>query len=724
MGSFPPVGLLGGQFTDLGSYKNCVNLITPIESKQNNLSSSTSSGHASYCTLAFRPIVPKRPHFHMIFHEIDTELIQQFNESDIFNRLAHKAQYFHYLYMRTGICVPSDCSPQDIQQVATIISRRLILAAGPVKCFTRASIKYDNLIEKSPHTESEVKIENKPVLVNINKPMNTKQFVALVIILSFFGIVLLATLWHSADSSVKRFTEFNKHQDYLEPEEKELDNGQAQTHSQVVIENYHKRSYLKQFAFDYLSLITNGQEYLNISMKSNEIKCLHGLRVLTMIWIIMVHTFQYNEWSGFTQVFEIVPTLQNIALHPLYNANYVVDNFFFMSGLLASYTAWYSNSGTSLNFSFKASLVGRYLRLTPQVLLISLFYILLPLVGDSPNWYDITNDAAKHCERNWWVNLLHIQSFYRDDQICNLVGWWISIDMFYYVLATGLIFLILNGQKRKALVLTCLFCTFCIGATAYRHYVGGFTPNNLGVIPQIDEVWTEYVVYFFWSPYPHAFPFFYGLWIGYILANNKWRVKIREWSRAGWTLSTLCLILVNLSSHIWMAGYVEIGEQYISTTYNIICAILWSVSFSWITIACHYGCAPTLNKLLANEVFVLLSKASFIIYLSHMLVIRMYFGLQNNLLEVSVFTLSYAVIGNTFLSGILGIFLCISFESPFMKLQKAIVNKLKYSKTTTKNQLSSIREVHYIENLNTTLNNTIESKVILNISPAGNSILK
>lgn len=713
MGSFPPTGILGGQYSDVGLYRECINLSLPRESHEKR--QTHISGYTSYCSVPFRPILPRRPDFHMISSKVPKEMIEQFNSTDIFNLFANQAQFFYYIYMKTAICIPHECSAWDVQQIAGVISRRLALMAGPVKCYSRAPSSSEELKLKEAEFDFG-RIENTPVAVRVNEALNRKQKVALVIIVAFFGIVLLATLWHATEMCVERCARLGKDQeDFASTWDQENNpecNVSSRVSTQVVIvggqleDAYHKRRrILKHFAFNYMSFITNLQDYLNVSMKSNEIKCLHGLRALTMIWIICVHYCQYSEWSGFTRIFEVIPTLQNIALQPLYNANYVVDNFFLMSGLLASYTAWYSNRGSSSTFSFKSSLIGRYLRLTPQVLLISLFYILLPKIGEGPFWYDMTHEAAKYCEKNWWVNLLHLQAFYREDEICNLVGWWISVDMAYYVLATLFIYLLLSKRSKLAMRMTCVLLTFCISFTAYRHYVGGYTPNNLGIVPQVNEVWSQYIVFFFWSPYPHAFPFFLGLWLGYMLANNKWRYQVREWSRLGWTLSISSLILVNLSSHIWMAGHVELNgvqAQYISTSYNILCAICWALGYSWIIVGCHYGCGPTLNKLLSSQVFVLLSKASFIIYLSHMLLIRTYFGLQNTLMEVSIFPMLYGLIGNIFLSGLMGVFLCISFEGPCMKMQRVIIRSLnksqpKKSETATKYEVpvSSILIAQY-----------------------------
>lgn len=662
IGNFPPVGLMDGSLTDTGSYQGCVNLKT------------SSGSRANYCLIAFRPLVESRPPFHMISKRLNG-LSEVFPGKHMFHDLLDKAQFFNYIYLKTGVCVPQECTASDVQQVANRIANQLALMPGPVKCFSRSLYEH----EESGY-DVQV-IDNQPVQVSIDAPLNQEQSVAIMLVIGFFSVVLFSTAWHAielgSNNAIRDRGTCSGEYSETCIMNKQIDPKTEQDNRLVDIPVNKRGIGLKNIAFNYFSAISNAKEFFDTSPKENEITCLHGMRVLTMIWIILVHTLQYNEWSGFTRVFEIVNILQNPILHPLYNANYVVDNFFFMSGLLTGYTIWLANKGGCYSLSLTSSIVGRYLRLTPQVFLVSLLYILLPLAGHGPFWYDVTNDASRFCQKNWWINLLHLQAFYKGDEMCNLVSWWISVDMLYYLVAMVLIYMSLNKKHSQALMYTALIVAGCTAISAYRHYFGNFTPNNLGTVPQVGEVWTNYIVNFFWSPFPHAYPFLLGLWIGHALANNKWKQVIREWSSSGAIMATSSLMLVTMSSHIWMSGAVELGDQYISTIYNSLCIFIWATAFAWIIVACHYGCYPLLNQVLSIQPFVIISKASFIIYLSHMLIVRQFFGSSNFVIEVSTTTLSYVIIGNITLSIAFGILLCITFEGPCMKFQKFVTRWIK-----------------------------------------------
>lgn len=695
-GALPPSGQFDGNFADLGSYQGCMSVQRPADVAQR---------YTSYCSFAFRPIVPSRKRFHLAFEQESPQLLNMFPATDAIHELAKFAQFYHYIYTRVSACVPFECTPDDMQTLANATAHSFVLQAAPVKCYTgapyspayEASSQHDhrqlwlsNANDNIAHFRSDAN-EPLPRLVWLHAPINTHQLVAACIVGVCMTIVLAATIWHSAHllyhSSLERAHKSPTLNGQQAPEEEEHVklNINSDCSVKMIAEEAKTQqveecqSRARKIAFEYLSIITNTREFFSVTLRRNEIQCLHGFRAITMMWIITVHTMQYNEWSGFTRSFEGPELVQDILLHPIVNANYVVDNFFLMSGLLTAYTTCTPRGKQAVvrAFNIPAQLVSRYLRLTPQVLLVTLLYILLPLAHDSLFWHDTTHEAAKQCERNWWINLLHAQAYYRHDDMCNLVSWWISVDMTYFVLAMPIIyFIVKHNQVIKAIIMTAAFVSISAVITTYRHYVNGYEPNNLGIVGQVEEVWRDFVTHFFWSPFPHAFPYFCGLWVGYMLANRMYIEYVRRYARIGWTLSVFTMLIVNLSTHFWMTGAWSMDNQVILTTFNVTCTILWALGFGWCIMASHFDTAPSLNKLLVHDTFVWLSKASFIIYLSHMLMVRAYFGSQNTLIEVSSANLFYIVTGNIVVSIAFGVFLCITIETPLMKWQRDITKAL------------------------------------------------
>jgi hypothetical protein len=98
--SFPPRGLFSGTFTDFGSYDQCLS-ITPNSIIQ----------EAQYCMIDLIPYIPQpQPVNNNLFHSLSLNISG-------FEALKEHASYFYYVSWRTGICLPSKCSREEITLV-------------------------------------------------------------------------------------------------------------------------------------------------------------------------------------------------------------------------------------------------------------------------------------------------------------------------------------------------------------------------------------------------------------------------------------------------------------------------------------------------------------------------------------------------------------------------------------------------------------------------------
>lgn len=721
-------------------------------------------GHAHYCTVSYRPVVPSRGPFELVVRRESKELVELFNGSnknstiynqsvsvhngdnsgtahnftveDMFTRLLDKAQYHHYLYYKIGTCMPRKCSPKDIKSVAKYVGARSILMSGPIKCHTK-------------HKGLDVN-DNNELATNtkfMGKTITTTQIVALAALGLFTLVTILLTVYDCAtDESKKpeeglkfsscqaRYKELatasittaeairdkNNKSDIVEQQitiddeannnhisdvEHCLNNGhpmdnnhdeqqqhQYKTLSQCVDvkqppylqtnnDDNNKRVKLPEKNWSMaglskdFSITRNWKNYFDATKNPNDILCLYGLRSCTMIWVVLAHTMQFNDWSEFARAYEIETSIKSIAIQPLFNATYVVDIFYLMSGMVAAYSAWFGCKGNWSNFNKGNYMVSRYLRLTPQVFITSLIYIVFPLISSGPFWDSMSAETSENCQNHWWVNLLHLQIFYKPEEMCNFVSWWISADMLFQV--TGLfIFILILVNKHLALCASISIVASYIIYGFYRHFTMNFPPNLMATIPQVNEMWTDMIINFFWKPYCHSYPFILGFWLGYKLASGQLKKISPKQVRLGWCLAVVGLASCSYCTYPWvidLIGYTRL----VSSAYFFTSAIIWTSCFAWIICACHLGYGGWLNNFFSNSIFIVLGKASYIVYLSHMLVLFLFFGNQQILIEPSQTLMIYVIIGNVFVSLLFGSFLYIFYESPCLNLHRRIMKSLK-----------------------------------------------
>lgn len=408
-----------------------------------------------------------------------------------------------------------------------------------------------------------------------------------------------------------------------------------------------------------------------------DIGCVHGLRFWTISWIIFGHSMQYTDWAGLGKAFLIEENLTSLLVQPMLSASYSVDTFFLISGLLTTYVTWSITRGQSRRFNKFAFLSSRYLRLTPQVMLVILFYIILPKLDDGPLWRGLIKKESDNCKQNWWINALYLQAFVRSDRICNIVTWWLSIEMFYHFVSIFVILAFLHSSRRGITTAFTLGSAMAIIA-AYLHYANSLSPGLLPTHLQRFEVWTKLILNFFWTPFPHAPAYFVGLVLGYVLFDKqKIRLTQRQ-VRFGWTFFVFSYIIALYGTYFWNNNYAYTRLQ--SSLFYNSAQILWALATGWAILACSLGHGSWINSFLSAPIFVPLGRATYMTYLAHMLVVMYYSGRANMLIEPSKIVFTYIFLSNIIISYILGIILTLVYESPILHLQKLLVRKMAASR--------------------------------------------
>lgn len=74
-------------------------------------------GSPQYCSIDFVPKIPRpMPMHHNLYHKIDNLLPKHVynNTNHALNKIADEASIFYWVSLRTGICTPNKCTPDEI----------------------------------------------------------------------------------------------------------------------------------------------------------------------------------------------------------------------------------------------------------------------------------------------------------------------------------------------------------------------------------------------------------------------------------------------------------------------------------------------------------------------------------------------------------------------------------------------------------------------------------
>ncbi|KAK0047527.1 nose resistant to fluoxetine protein 6 [Biomphalaria pfeifferi] len=528
----------------------------------------------------------------------DDELTGRYTEMELVTAL--NTSPLQGIVLRWFVCVPRSCSYGDLDDVGKTFAETL-------------NFDYINVVRRE--------IEN-PLL-------DSWFWIAVVVLATLMCFAVLGTVVDCNDRMTLKVNttkkgnklrtdeieDYNQSDNSAERRETER-NGSIDSNKSLSARctRINGRGLVKRILLSF-SLKTNLLDLLKTESFDGDIRCLNGLRVLSMLWVILGHT------ANFLPEIKDESMKSNVMKHwlayLLFNATYGVETFFFISGCLVSYL--FIRNSEKLGHLKPGHLVAyythRYARLTPFFMVAMLIYTgLLPHVNSSP--YSTISHGYLSCRRYWWRNLLYISNFFDYKEMCMTWSWYLPNDMQFYIIAPVFTLPIVYGCRKVSLLVAVLMVICHVGSTT--------------VVIESHKDWSngsykKYMNRLYIKPWTRVAPYAIGLALGYILTVWTPNRKIsRQELLIGWLVTSAIVIPMmlfqngNFTIHYSVvANFNEINSR----IYEIIKSPLWALFVAWIVFTCRYSNGGMIDSFLSWNGWMPLSKLSYGTYLCHLLVV-------------------------------------------------------------------------------------------------------
>ncbi|XP_053693261.1 nose resistant to fluoxetine protein 6-like [Sabethes cyaneus] len=422
----------------------------------------------------------------------------------------------------------------------------------------------------------------------------------------------------------------------------------------------------------------NSKTILSVERANEDsITCVHGLRVYSLLWTIMVHTYLQLFAVGENRYGRKI-TERSFTYQVVGNATFSVDTFFFISGVLVVVLFY----RTSQNFkeersnekrNFRGhrflqeisriflSTLYRFLRLTPAYLFVIILneLALKWTYGRSVFTPGIIDHIT--CHEYWWRNILYINNWYPFSEMCMIWSWYLANDMQFYIIAIIMLSLAVRYFKTTTFVMLLLLaCSWVTGIFISIKYNYSY---------KVAEPFESFDILYD-KPWQRITPYIMGMLTGYIYYFKKTPPKVsRKVNIMLWTFSLATIF--GLVFGVWN-GKLSVPETalYVSLGHTA-----WGAALVWITLSCCWGYASTVNRILSYRGLYPLSRLSYCAYLLHpvvMMVTSFQMEAPMHLQHVMVVTVFF---GNAVISFIMSYFVSVIFEAPVIKLLKIAFRK-------------------------------------------------
>jgi peptidoglycan/LPS O-acetylase OafA/YrhL len=464
---------------------------------------------------------------------------------------------------------------------------------------------------------------------------DTGAYAAITFIVLAASLVIFGTCWYQLHSVLnKSVKENSKNNDHTASDnEIKRDDAEHQQEQQQPSQKRNKETepqfVLNRIAFECFALQRTLRSLTSTETKEGQVLCLNGIRVLSINWVILGHSYAYLTRSIGDQSY-LLELVKRRGFTLVSNAYSSVDSFFALSGFLVSYLLLkqLTKRGHLTVKQWIAFYFHRYVRLTaPYLMMILLEGFLYRYMVSGPFSVDATTVTLHDtCKKDWWTNLLYINNLVPwnpTSASCLAQSWYLANDMQFFVIAPVFIVLLFYYPLAGNLVtLGAISCSAIVAAIITAHY--NLAPSMALGNPQ------NYLK-LYRAPWVRITPYLVGILGGwfYWCWGEQVKEKVRtipEWK------------MVIIATPLWLATaaieyevifglyhdilanlvHREVASKADSVSYEMLARIGWSLALTIQILLCQCGLGGFINSLLSWKGWLVLSRLTYSVYLIHL----------------------------------------------------------------------------------------------------------
>ncbi|XP_029644314.1 nose resistant to fluoxetine protein 6-like [Octopus sinensis] len=618
----PPSGILEGDFTFPGSFDECNSAKVAIP--------------ANSTEFMLQPFKPK--YCQVIF---PIKALTSMNDMLVGGSIGG---------LHMGACFPDSCQAKDIQNL----------------------IQYDiHLLPKSisGNISSVVQCEE-------DRGYDSKAIISLIIISIFLLHIFLGTLYDvllqsgksssnaAAQNGINNSLPTSTQDVSLKEKEAHVNCNGTKTPSKSDEELDAVSKFLLTF-----SVYKNAKKLLSTNQPDGTLTCIHGIRFLSMTWVILGHTYIFGMpiWRNLTIIQDFA---KNFAFQGIANAMVSVDTFFLLSGLLVSYGNFKALEKTEGKFGWVYYYIHRFWRLTPPYMLVMMVYIpLFRYWGDGPYWPK-DGFEINYCKDTWYFNLLYINNFLSDPQkgMCMSWTWYLSNDMQFYIISPIFI-LALYHSEIVGFVLIGVFSLAQLITTGVVSTTEKLPPV---MFSQDSDISQKYFTDIYVKPYIRIGPYLIGILVGYLLYKNKCKMRMNRYVCAVlWMMATISAVSILYGLYNLNNGYAMTQDT--ASFYTTANRSVWGLCVGWVIYACCTGYGGYVNTILSWKALIPLSRLTYCAYLVHPIMMYYFYLNQRYSLHLTYVLATFLFFGFMIMAFMIAFIVSMAFEAPMIGLERLIL---------------------------------------------------
>ena len=361
------------------------------------------------------------------------------------------------------------------------------------------------------------------------------------------------------------------------------------------------------------SFYTNGKKLFDVtrSKSSSSIDCLNGIRALALMWIIFGHRMDNQQIFPLINRERLTEMSYEIYSILFTSSLFAVDTFLVLGSVLLTWSTLSALDNKRMNLP--RMILHRYLRYTPVLAAVILFYISLNrhlITGPITELNDI---FISDCLTYWWSAFLHVQNYVNVSNMCLPHSWYLSADFQLFLISPLFIFCAWKFGRKFIWI----FPVIAFLGSVYLFVATLVFEIQTSV--RKEGSFGDFFTILYYPTHTRLAPWFIGLHLGYILYKfRNQKVKISKSLNAFmWILSLATLIAVVLSIKLFALPMEEVSLLS-NAFYFGLHRVGWALGLSWVIFACHnIGSGGIIRWFLSLPEWQVIARMGLSIYLVH-----------------------------------------------------------------------------------------------------------
>jgi len=446
--------------------------------------------------------------------------------------------------------------------------------------------------------------------------------------------------------------------------------------------------YLKCFNFN-----ENLSKIFSVSEPQDpDLSVFNGIRVFSMCWVILGHTFYYAKHGFLSNVMEMPIFGTTFKYSYILSAPFSVDIFFFLSGFLATYLLlkeFRIQNSADIEISCKKIYLSRFMRILPMYIFAILLYnFIMPLFGSGPGFYTILDDMNETCSKYWIYNILFMNNFLSSNKECMGYTWYLANDMQFFIITPILVLVYLKRRSFGYLLVTALgiICTIIGISICFKYKLSA----------SYMKFSAEYFDQYYRLPYNRIAPYLIGILCSFAFSEYKNTQitlfsKFTELLKRSYLLRyflyivSITILFVLVHSIYYLNKYPENWEGWPDVLYLLFSKPLFVLALFFLIYPTMLGnYCRLLKSVFESKIFIPLARITFGAYLIHPML--MIFNNASSYKEIYFEhnSLFLQFIGYAFIAYLISAVFTALLESPVIQFSKLMIGS-----RTQKSQIKS-----------------------------------